>query len=75
MAGNRGIRRHLCSSLAFAMLAASIGAPLSASAQSDWPSRPITYVVPYPAGGTTDIIARLVAQKLGKALQTTVVVE
>ncbi|GAA0801189.1 tripartite tricarboxylate transporter substrate binding protein [Cupriavidus gilardii] len=75
MEGNRGIRRHLCSSLAFAMLAASIGAPLSASAQSDWPSRPITYVVPYPAGGTTDIIARLVAQKLGKALQTTVVVE
>lgn len=47
----------------------------SVSAQSDWPSRVITYVVPYPAGGTTDILARLIAQKLGQALHTTVVVE
>ncbi|MCP3022940.1 Bug family tripartite tricarboxylate transporter substrate binding protein [Cupriavidus basilensis] len=47
----------------------------SVSAQSDWPNRVITYVVPYPAGGTTDILARLIAQKLGQALHTTVVVE
>ena len=47
----------------------------SVSAQSDWPNRVITYVVSYPAGGTTDILARLIAQKLGQALHTTVVVE
>ena len=44
-------------------------------AQDKWPSKPITYVVPFPAGGTTDILARLISQKLGPALGTTVIVE
>ncbi len=47
----------------------------TAFAQDKWPSKPITYVVPFPAGGTTDILARLIAQKLGPALGTTVIVE
>ena len=47
----------------------------SAFAQDKWPSKPITYVVPFPAGGTTDILARLISQKLGPALGTTVIVE
>lgn len=58
----------LCLSLAACM-------PCHASAQADWPGKVITYVVPYPAGGTTDILGRLIAQKLGQALHTTVVVE
>ena len=57
----------------FLSLAACI--PFHASAQTDWPRKVITYVVPYPAGGTTDILGRLIAQKLGQALHTTVVVE
>jgi tripartite-type tricarboxylate transporter receptor subunit TctC len=44
-------------------------------AQDPWPSKPITYVVPFPAGGTTDTLARLISQKLGPALGTTIVVE
>ena len=45
----------------FAAAAASIlVAP--AWAQDRWPSKPITYIVPFPAGGTTDILARLIAQ-------------
>jgi len=46
-----------------------------AAAQDKWPSKPITYIVPFPAGGTTDILARLIAQKLGPALGTTIVVD
>jgi len=46
-----------------------------ARAQDKWPSKPITYIVPFPAGGTTDILARLIAQKLGPALGTTIIVD
>jgi tripartite-type tricarboxylate transporter receptor subunit TctC len=62
---------------AFAVIAASVAAvtPRISFAQESWPSKPITYVVPFPAGGTTDTLARLISQKLGPALGTTIVVE
>ncbi|MEG0676467.1 MAG: tripartite tricarboxylate transporter substrate binding protein [Comamonas sp.] len=48
----------------------------AAHAEAEWPSRPIRVVVPYPAGGTADIMGRLVANKLGKAFpKVSVVVE
>jgi len=65
-------RRTLSLALAIATLA-SWAAP--ALAQDKWPSKNITYVVPFPPGGTTDTLARLIAQKLGTALGTTVVVD
>jgi len=40
-----------------------------------WPSKPINYLVPFPAGGSTDILARLLAQRLGPALGTTIVID
>jgi tripartite-type tricarboxylate transporter receptor subunit TctC len=48
---------------------------LPAWSQDKWPSKPIVYIVPFPAGGTTDILARLIGQKLGPALATTIVVD
>ncbi|MDB5839247.1 MAG: transporter [Herminiimonas sp.] len=44
-------------------------------AQDKWPSKPITYVVPFAAGGTTDILGRLIGQRLGPALGTTVIID
>jgi tripartite-type tricarboxylate transporter receptor subunit TctC len=40
-----------------------------------WPSKPIKYVVPFPAGGTTDILARIIGPKLSAALGTPVLVD
>jgi len=69
-------RRSLIHSALASALPLLLGAAaLPALAQDKWPSKPITYVVPFPASGTTDILARLIGQKLGPALDTTIVIE
>ncbi|VTU13015.1 Argininosuccinate lyase [Variovorax sp. SRS16] len=55
--------------------AALAALPLFARAQPAWPARPIRIVVPFPPGGTTDYVARLVGTEVGKALGQAVVVE
>jgi tripartite-type tricarboxylate transporter receptor subunit TctC len=47
--------------------AAILLSPCAASAQA-WPSRPVTMIVPFPAGGTADLLARGTAQALSDAL-------
>ncbi|MGO2508330.1 MAG: Bug family tripartite tricarboxylate transporter substrate binding protein [Vibrio hibernica] len=49
--------------------------PTSAQAQDDWPKKNITLVVPFAAGGSTDILSRRVAELLQNELDTPVVVE
>lgn len=64
------LRRAL---LAFGVLCACATAPI---ARADaYPSRPISIVVGYPPGGSTDLVARVVAEEMAKALKATLVIE
>lgn len=47
----------------------------AAAAGGDWPARPITILVPFAPGGTVDIVARVVGQKLGVELGQSVIIE
>ncbi|AUL48823.1 ABC transporter substrate-binding protein [Bordetella trematum] len=62
--------------LAAGLIAAAVTGNLArAQDTGDWPSKPITLIVPYAAGGFADTRVRLLARKLGDALQQPVVVE
>src|SRR5215510_4943168 len=54
---------------------ATAAAPNAASAQSAFPTRPITLVVPAAAGGPTDTVARLIAESMSRTLAQQVIVE
>jgi tripartite-type tricarboxylate transporter receptor subunit TctC len=57
------------------VLAALNAACGPALAQSDWPARPIRLIVPFSAGSSSDIVARIVAQKVAERLKQQVFVE
>jgi tripartite-type tricarboxylate transporter receptor subunit TctC len=59
-------RRHLLAATAIAAAAAAL--PFAAQAQDAWPSKPVRIISPFPAGGTSDVMARMVAQALTKEL-------
>ncbi|MEP7099460.1 MAG: tripartite tricarboxylate transporter substrate binding protein, partial [Burkholderiales bacterium] len=61
------IPRQASRSIALAIAAFAFASPLTALAQA-FPSKPITIVVPYPPGGTTDALARLMQEPLQKQL-------
>jgi tripartite-type tricarboxylate transporter receptor subunit TctC len=65
---------HIMRTVAAALLAGALSAPLSAAAQ-DFPSKPITIVIPFGPGGSNDTYGRVLAEKLGKLWSQTVIVE
>jgi len=68
----RGIRAFGFATGAIALLLGSVS---GASAQSSYPNRAIHIVVPYPAGGIVDIVARTVTEQVGRDLKQAIVVE
>src|SRR6266516_2840946 len=61
------------SSTVFAAILIAVG--LSAGAQQPYPTRPITVVVPFAAGGPTDVLARILGQHMSQTLGQQIVVE
>ncbi|MEI6761675.1 MAG: tripartite tricarboxylate transporter substrate binding protein [Betaproteobacteria bacterium] len=68
-------RRRLVSALLLAGLLGGLPGALAGAAAQAYPSRPVKLIVPFPPGGSTDVIARMMAQRLGDALKSPVVVE
>ena len=58
-----------------AAMAFAAALSLGAQAQADYPNRPVKIIVPFPAGGTSDLMGRLIAEGLGKQLKQPFVVD
>ena len=60
----------------FALLALfALGMPFAAIAQTDYPTKPVKIIVPFPPGGTSDVMARMIADELTKSLKQPFLVE
>jgi tripartite-type tricarboxylate transporter receptor subunit TctC len=57
------------------LVAASLALPAVARAQPAWPDRPIRFIVPFPPGGSTDVLSRVLAEALAARLGQPVIIE
>jgi len=66
-------RRHLLAEACAGGLALSLGS--RAFAQSEWPDKPLKFIVPYTAGGVTDLVMRMASRHVAERLGQTIVIE
>src|SRR5690606_18011805 len=71
----RSIRKNAITWKVACLVAVGALLPLGAQAASDWPTKTITIVVPFPPGGATDQLGRITAQHLSESLGQSVIVE
>ena len=69
------LKKSLISGIVASVAASALLVSNSAIAQKDWPTKSISLIVPFAAGGPTDSVARLIAVPMGQALGQTIVVE
>jgi len=72
MINYRRILIHCAAAAAVALIAAP---GIAQTAVSTWPNKPIRYIVPFAPGGTTDILARTIGERLGAALGQPIIVD
>lgn len=68
-------RRHLLGAAALCSLGTHTAANAATAVAPAWPTKPLRIVVPYPPGGSSDIIARAISQVLSESLKQSVIVE
>lgn len=57
------------------VMAGSVGSATVPALSAEWPEKPVTIIVPYPAGGATDVVVRMIAEKLSDAFGQRVLVD
>ena len=67
-------KQLLLSAVLYAALGATAWAPAMAQ-EAAFPTKPITLVIPFPPGGATDVLGRLIGKKLGDKLGQSVVID
>src|SRR5712691_4816382 len=76
MAAEGGLLRALLRLLSLAVLGAALApGPARAQTSDAWPSKPIRFILPFPPGGGTDILGRIIAERLTANLSQPVVTE